>query len=114
MKAILISLVFFISSISFATNQRPAEEIFGYLPTNNGVLFQVESGGCTQNRDFIFELRRNQFFRVTEVTLVRIRPDYCLEYLPMGIKLKFSYKQMGILQGEKFLVINPLRSSYQN
>lgn len=103
-------MIFLICSISIALTQTSAEEIFGYLPTNSGVSFQVKSGGCTHNKDFIFELRRDQFFRVVDLTIVRVRPDFCFGYLPMGVKLTFSYEDLSLVQGEKFLVVNPIRN----
>ena len=82
------------------------EEILGYQPTQAGVSFQVTSGGCTGGEDFTVVVNKN-LVDSTTITLVRTRPDPCLALIPMGVKIKLTYKQMGIAKGEAFRVQNP-------
>ena len=82
------------------------ERLLGYSPSSLGITFQVTSGGCTKPEDFKTVIKRNEV-GVVQVALVRVRPDVCYPFLPMGTKFRLSYDQLGINNGERFMIMNP-------
>lgn len=72
-----------------------------------GITFQVPTGGCTAKENFGLEtVTPNPL----TVRLVRLRPDYCEARVPQGVKIKFTYAEIGAgpklsTQEQKALVI---------
>ena len=106
MKKIILFAFIFLGSIAVAASHGQPEEILGYRPMSDGIVFQVRSGGCTHKTDFLAETKRDQRTGATELILLRIRPDLCHPFLPMGERFKFSYAELGLTAGEDFVVKN--------
>jgi hypothetical protein len=106
MKKIFLLAFTFLSSIAGAAFHGRPEEILGYRPISDGIVFQVRSGGCTHMNDFVAETKRDQRTGATELILLRVRPDLCHPFLPMGERFKFSYAELGLTPGEDFIVKN--------
>lgn len=96
----------FLTSVATANSLESRESIFGLSPGPEGLSFQVYSGGCTDKEDF--QIRILESFPV-QLELVRINPDYCRAYIPYGVKILYSWDELGMSSGSKFSVINPLR-----
>lgn len=80
------------------------EHIYGMRITPKGIVFQVYSSGCTRKRDF----RVDVFESIpVQILLVRVSPDMCDAYVPYGTKIRYSWKRLGLREGDSFIVINP-------
>ncbi len=81
------------------------EELLGLRVDPRGMTFQVRSSGCTQKADF-----EAQIFEATptQLVLVRIRPDVCDALVPYGRRIRFSFPELGLGQGQRVRVLNPL------
>ncbi|MEK7355322.1 MAG: hypothetical protein AAB250_02665 [Bdellovibrionota bacterium] len=111
MKALTLTAALFVSflgSIALASDpsQGKVEKILGYQPSSKGLVFQVSSGGCTRRDDFTAKIVRNET-GIVQLVLIRVRPDLCYPFLPMGERLGFTYEQLGFNPGERFTVLNP-------
>jgi len=80
------------------------ERIMGIQIRRRGVVFQVESSGCTGKADFQVEVFEGS---VLQVALIRTQPDLCRAVEPLGTRIHFSYRELGFESAEKFIVINP-------
>lgn len=105
MKTLIASLIL-LSTTAFAQPSGRPERLMGYLPLKSGVIFQVASGGCTTRADFIPSVTRSETTDITELTLVRTKPDLCYPFVPTGVRFKFSYEDLGIRPGERFTIKN--------
>jgi hypothetical protein len=81
------------------------ESLLGLHVDARGVVFQVFSGGCTTQADF--RLARFQSAPV-QLLLIRLHPDRCEAFVPYGTRLRYSYERLGLEQGQRFVVVNPL------
>lgn len=80
--------------------------LIGYENTENGVTFQVPSGGCLTKADFSFHVvRHSEGYSL--VTLLKNNDNTCFGYFRLGQKLSFSYADMAIPSGEVFRIENP-------
>jgi hypothetical protein len=97
-----------LSSLAIATTapEGRVEKILGYAPSSKGVIFQVTSGGCTKKEHFQPSIVRSET-GVVQLKLMRIRPDLCYPFLPMGERLAFTYEDLGFNAGERFTIMNP-------
>jgi hypothetical protein len=59
---------------------------------SQGITFQVPTGGCTAKENFGLETVAP---KPLTVRLVRLRPDYCEAHLPDGVKIKFTFAEIG-------------------
>lgn len=109
MKTIFLILctVSSISASALASAQGRRENILGYLPSNKGLTFQVASGGCTVKADFTSKIEKDKANGVIYLTLLRLRPDVCYPFIPMGVRFDFSYAELGITSGDNFVIANP-------
>jgi hypothetical protein len=80
------------------------EEILGVQIRRRSVVFQVTSSGCTRAADFEVEVFEAP---VLLVALIRTRPDLCRVFEPLGKRVRFSYRELGLEPGDEFVVINP-------
>jgi hypothetical protein len=80
------------------------EEILGIQIRRHGLVFQVPSSGCTDKTDFEVDVFEGSVLRVL---LIRPRPDPCRVVEPLGTKVHFSYRELGLEPSEEFVVINP-------
>lgn len=111
MKAFTLTIavmISFLSSIALAADpaEGKIERILGYQPSAKGIIFQVASGGCTRHEDFTAKITRNDT-GIVMLQLIRVRPDLCYPFIPMGERMGFSYEQLGFNAGERFVVLNP-------
>jgi hypothetical protein len=106
MKTILFATLVLFTASSQAIAQPRAERILGYLPTRQGIIFQVPSGGCTRRGDFVTRVTRSEASPVAALLLLRMRPDLCYPFIPTGERFEFTYAELGIDSGEKFTVKN--------
>ncbi|NRA47432.1 MAG: hypothetical protein HRU09_20985 [Oligoflexales bacterium] len=103
-----IIMVFFCIGIdAFAYSQKPIEDqIYGVEMTEDGPVFQLYTGGCTEKEDFKVEVLRS---KPVLLHLLRLKPDYCKAYHPYGTKIKFSFEELGLAPFSFFKVVNPRR-----
>lgn len=80
------------------------EEILGVQIRRRGIVFQVKSSGCTNETDFEVEVFDGP---VLLLALIRTRPDLCQVAEPLGTRVRFSYRELGLESAEEFVVINP-------
>ena len=106
MKTILLSLCILVSTTALASPQGHLEKILGYLPSNKGLTFQVTSGGCTQKSDFTSKVEKDKSTGVIYLSLLRLRPDLCYPFIPMGERFNFTYAELGITSGDNFVIAN--------
>jgi len=106
MKNIILLISTFLGSVAAAAAHGQPEEILGYRPTSTGIVFQVRSGGCTHKSDFLAETRRDPHSGAIELVLLRVHPDLCHPFIPVGERFKFSYSELGLTSGEDFIVKN--------
>lgn len=81
------------------------EELFGLQVGPEGITFQVFSGGCTSIEDFRIERFASN---PVQLLLVRIEPDLCEAYIPYGTTIRYSYESLGLDNGQRFRVLNPI------
>ena len=118
MKSILFTLalsslpIFLAPSRSIATDvadwSGDVEQIYGMTADAEGITFQVFSGGCTNKEDFRVE-RFTSYpdGSPTQLLLVRLRHDLCRANLPYGTTINFSYDDLHLTNGDRFVVLNP-------
>jgi hypothetical protein len=68
-------------------------------------VFQVESSGCTQKSDFEVVIMESY---PMQLSLERINQDPCDAYIPLGERIFFSYRELGVTPGSELMVVNPL------
>lgn len=73
-------------------------------PVSTTLTLNVQSGGCTKREDF--DLTVEQLENVQQVTVNRLKPDYCEAYLLNGVDIEVVTKQL--LPNKKIVVRNPL------
>ncbi len=81
------------------------ESLLGVLFRDQGIVFQVASNGCTQKSDFKIDVMESD---PLQLRLIRVRPDPCDAYVPLGERIFFSYRELGIIAGDELKVQNPL------
>ena len=81
------------------------EPLLGLLIRRNGILFQVSSNGCTTKDDFQVEVLES--FPL-QLRLIRLQEDPCDAFRPLGTRIRFSYRELGIQRGDQLRVVNPL------
>ena len=86
----------------------PGETLLGLYYERDGVVFQVESGGCTHKQYFKIEAMETS---PATYTLHKVIEDTCETVRPIfyGTVVKFTYEEMGIPRGQKFMIGNPLK-----
>lgn len=77
------------------------------LVDDAGITFQVPTGGCTGKENFGLETISP---KPLTVRLLRIRPDYCEAFVPDGVKVHFTFAEIGAgakldAEAQKTLVI---------
>ncbi|MDY6971783.1 MAG: hypothetical protein SV775_05585 [Thermodesulfobacteriota bacterium] len=111
MKEILcLSAMFFLLttgvllSVEISCNAMEPEPLYGMAVSPRGILFQVHSSGCTTKDDFTVQLLESH---PLQLRLIRDNPDPCDAYLPYGIVIFYLYSELGLTNGEDFIVTNP-------
>lgn len=103
LKAALMGIM--ASTISFTALANDYEKILGVTYDEEGITYQVNSGGCTSKDDFQVLLMETYPIRLA---LVRNNPDLCEGFFPYGTKVTFSYQELGLKDGDKATIENPL------
>lgn len=91
--------------ITINTPAPNVEPLMGLLIRYGGIVFQVASSGCTTKDDFQVEVLES--FPL-QLRLIRLQEDPCDAYLPLGTRIRFSYRELGIKSGDQLQVVNPL------
>lgn len=89
-----------------------AEPILGMTYGPNGLEFQVRSTGCTEKDDFVVQRLTSSGQTTSQLLLIRVVEDFCDAYVPFGVRISFSYKELGVEEDDMFTVLNP-RSPYR-
>ncbi|MCU7919699.1 MAG: hypothetical protein KZQ95_15270 [Candidatus Thiodiazotropha sp. (ex Epidulcina cf. delphinae)] len=90
--------------VSISPMPKP-EPLLGVLFRKYGIVFQVASSGCTQKSDFRVEVMES--FPL-QLRLIRVQQDPCDAFVPLGERIHFSYRELGIVPGDELRVLNPL------
>ena len=80
------------------------EKLLGTLVDEDGIVFQVPSSGCTQKKDFEVRVLESE---PLQLLVVRIKPDFCDAVVPYGERIRYSYEELNLANGTRFIVINP-------
>ena len=103
LKSIFASLV---ATFSLSqANASTSESLLGVNTSSEGIEFQVYSGGCTKKQDF--ELLQLESFPV-QLDLRRLNKDFCEAYLPYGTKILYTWDELGVSQGTRFILRNDI------
>lgn len=106
MKHLLVLSIFMVGMAAQAANFEVYEPLLGYMPTNNGIVFQVFSGGCTDRDDFTIDSQTEPATGIVYLTLERTRIDPCKAHFPMGVRIFYSYRELGFKQGQRYVISN--------
>ena len=89
-----------------------AEPILGVIYHEKGLEFQVQSTGCTEKDHFVMQRLSLDSQVISQLLLIRVQPDFCDAYVPFGVRISYSYDELGLEENESFTLLNPL-SSYR-
>ena len=92
--------------------QGQAEPLLGLIYSGEGLEFQVPSTGCTEKSHFVVQRLSPEGQISSQLLLIRVVPDYCDAYVPFGTRISYSYRELGLEEGEPFTLLNPL-SNYR-
>jgi hypothetical protein len=82
-----------------------AVPLLGFAVDKNGISVQVPSGGCSVKNDLSVDIRESE---PAQLVIKRKEADDCEGNFPFGKKFRFSWKDLGLKLGQKFLLVNPL------
>jgi hypothetical protein len=87
------------------------ETLFGYLADDQGLTVQVYSGGCTAKEHFQFlKSSPDEGEDKILLTLVREVPDWCKAFVPRGVSIRYTWKELEIDASDKLVELtNPVR-----
>ena len=86
-----------------------AESLLGVIYSEEGLEFQVISYGCTEKSHFVVQRLNPASQTISQLLLIRVVPDYCDGYVPFGIRLTYTYKELGLEEDDtSFNLLNPL------
>lgn len=91
----------------WAETDGSVEHVYGMIYEPEGLTFQVQSTGCTEQEHFRMVRYQTSPAAVAELLLIRIIPDFCDACVPFGETIFFSYKELGLELGQTFSVLNP-------
>lgn len=81
------------------------EELFGFVADDAGITFRVFSGGCTQKGHFIVSKEG------PALLLTRTQHDWCKAYVPMGIPISYTWKEINVNPSDqKVVILNPIKN----
>jgi len=104
--ALTLALFGFSIPLAFAEQE---EMLLGIKVDHGGIEFQVKSNGCTDKEGFRIEQKKG--LPVT-LKLIRTIEDLCEMYVPYGTFLRYTYKELGLKQHDRYDVLNRLGSVY--
>jgi hypothetical protein len=106
MKKTILSVLLIGLTLNFAqARSEKIERLLGFQYGPKGMTFQVRSGGCTDKSDFNLVLSNTH---PQSVHLYRTNPRMCRASMPFGTKIHYTFKEIGLSQGEWFEIENPL------
>lgn len=108
MKTLLIFLALAGSSNAFALQDIGVEVLLGAQVYGKNIKIQARSGGCTWKESFLVKKSLNLRQNSTDITFVRVIPDYCEAYLPDGKVFTFSLAEMKLRPGQRITITNPI------
>lgn len=92
--------------------QTPQEDLPGQVEpvhaaaiARDEAVFWVTSNGCTAKEDITPVVRSSLDGPI--ITLRRIKEDRCLETLPEGAEVRWSFEELGLAPGSRLSVENP-------
>ena len=92
--------------------QAPREELPGQVEpvhaaaiSRDEAVFWVTSNGCTAKEDITPIVRASSDGPI--ITLRRIKEDRCLQTLPEGAEVRWSFEELGLAPGSRLSVENP-------
>ncbi|MBC74500.1 MAG: hypothetical protein CME64_00635 [Halobacteriovoraceae bacterium] len=68
--------------------------------------FATPSGGCTESKDFLILIDRDEKSLSKTLTIYRVKMDSCERFLPGGTNVKFPYSSLGLQSQDQFLYEN--------
>lgn len=82
------------------------ESVFGFHADASGIAVQVRSNGCTGAASFAVTAERDE--GTTVLTLRRTRPDFCRAFLRGGVRVNWSWSELGLAPPERVTLANPV------
>ena len=81
------------------------EPVHAAAIARNEAVFWVTSNGCTAKEDITPVVRSSSDGPI--ITLRRIKEDRCLQTLPEGAEMRWSFEELGLAPGSRLSVDNP-------
>jgi len=106
-RSILTAIITAASVQASATVGGTQEVIMGVTYDDQGITYQVKSGGCTTKDDFQL---LQQWIYPPRVSLLRINEDMCQAYMPYGTKIFYTWAEFGFKQSGQFEIANRLQT----
>jgi hypothetical protein len=106
MKTLMIMIL---ATFGLNSHAETFEKILGYNYDDSGIELQVFSGGCTDKTSF--QIVRRDLNQILTFGFKRISYDGCLALIPYGVKVKYSYAEMGVSPFQQFKVLNSIATS---
>jgi hypothetical protein len=107
MKTLIIIVTLLSALLAQAQQRRGVETLLGAQVYGNSVKIQVRSGGCTWKKSFAVKKVLSPSQKLTELTFVRVIPDFCEAYLPEGRFFTFTQNDLRMASNDKFCIGNP-------
>ncbi len=113
-KFVIIGLLCLLTTpaVGFSGTRQGTEEVLMGLAADSRTLtVRVESGGCTEKKDFHIAVQKTEGRALHHVlTIYRIRRDECKAFLMDGVELKFDLnKDLGLSGFYTYSVANKIR-----
>jgi hypothetical protein len=113
-KFVIIGLLCLLTTpaVSFAETQQGTEEVLmGLAADSKALTIRVESGGCTEKKDFHIAVQKTGGRALHHVlTIYRTRRDECKALLMDGAELKFDLnKDLGLSGFTTYSIANKIR-----
>lgn len=99
------SLTVVLALTTLTAQAESPEALLGYTYDDQGITFQVSSGGCTKKKDFTLYQRESW---PVQLELVRHTFDMCEAVVPAGTKITFTWSELGVRDHFQFVVTNPM------
>lgn len=71
------------------------------------LVVHADTHGCTARSDFTVDVEQYDQGIYT-VRLARSQPDRCSEDVPWGVQLGFGFEELGVPNGGRVIVLNPI------
>lgn len=81
------------------------EPVHAAVIARNQAAFWVSSNGCTAKADIQPVVRQSSDGPI--ITLRRIKEDRCREVRPEGVEMRWSFEELGLVDGSRLSVENP-------